>query len=209
MTVSDETLEIAQTAARLIADEGMAWGAAKQKALRALNLPARTPLPASDLVEEALREHLAIFQADSQPAELRWLREQALRWMERLAAFEPLLTGAVWRGTANRWSTIHLQLYADDPKAPEIALLNGGESPEPGAPQRDGRGRELQTLQLWLAPPRAGRGPDGFENHPVGLHLSVHDSVERRGALLPDGQGRSMRGDATALRRLLAPEGSA
>lgn len=204
MNTSDETLEIAQTAARLIAEEGMAWGPAKQKALRALNLPTRTPLPASELVEAALREHLAIFQADSQPAELRWLREQALDWMEKLEAFEPLLTGAVWRGIANRWSTIHLQLYADDPKAPEIALLNAGESPEPGAPQRDSRGRELQTLQLWLRPPRPGRGPEGFENHPVGLHLSVHDSIERRGALLPDAQGQAMRGDAVALRRLLA-----
>ena len=194
--ISDETLEIAQTAARLIAEEGMAWGPAKHKALRALDLPARTPLPPSELVEDCLREHLALFQADSQPVELRALRELALRWMARLAAFEPLLTGAVWRGTANRWSTVHVQLYADDEKAPELALLNAGESPEPGAPQRDSRGRELQTLQLWLRP------PPGFD-HPVGLHLSVHASVERRGALLPDARGESMRGDAAALRRLL------
>ncbi len=197
---STETLEIANTAARLIADEGMAWGPAKTKALRELGLPARTPLPPSELVEEALREHLALFQADTQPAELRWLREQALRWMDKLAAFEPLLTGAVWRGTANRWSTIHLQLYADDAKAPEIFLLNAGESPEPGAPQRDARGRELQTLQLWLRPQRA---PAGLAGQPVGLHLSVHETVERRGALLPDANGRSLRGDAVQLRRLL------
>lgn len=188
--------EIAVASARLIAEEGMAWGLAKQKALRELNLPARTPLPPGELVEEALREHLALFQADSQPAELRQLRELALRWMERLAAFQPLLTGAVWRGTANRWSAIHLQLYSDDAKAPEIALLNLGEVPEPGAPQRDGRGRELQTLQLWLRP------PPGFPG-PVGLHLSVHETIAQRGALLPDARGESLRGDATALRQLL------
>ncbi len=200
--------EVAQAAARLIAEEGMAWGPAKLKALRELGLPPRTPLPPSELVEEALHEHLAIFQAETQPAELRWLREQALRWMARLAAFEPLLTGAVWRGTANRWSTIHLQLYADDPKAPEIALLNAGESPEPGATQRDSRGHELQTLQLWLRPRASELAPAGLAGQPVGLHLSVHGSVERRGALLPDARGRSLRGDAAQLRRLLDEEES-
>lgn len=201
--ISDETLEIANAAARLIAEEGMAWGPAKTKALRELGLPPRTALPPGELVEDALREHLAIFQADTQPAELRWLREQALAWMDRLAAFEPLLTGAVWRGTANRWSTIHLQLYADDAKAPEIFLLNAGESPEPGAPQRDARGRELQTLQLWLRPRGGQQAPAGLAGQPVGLHLSVHETVERRGALLPDAQGRSLRGDTAQLRRLL------
>lgn len=194
--MNDEQWEIAATAARLIADDGMAWGPAKHKAVRELNLPARTPLPPSELVEDALREHLALYQADTQPGELRQLRELALRWMDKLAAFQPLLTGAVWRGTANRFSTLHLQLYTDDEKAPEIALLNLGETPEPGAPQRDSRGRDVQTLQLWLRPPAGFPGP-------VGLHLSVHGSIDLRGALLPDARGHSMRGDAVALRRLL------
>lgn len=194
--MTDEQWEIAATAARLIADDGMAWGPAKHKAVRELNLPPRTPLPPSELVEDALREHLALFQADTQPGELRQLRELALRWMDKLATFQPLLTGAVWRGTANRFSTLHLQLYTDDEKAPEIALLNLGETPEPGAPQRDSRGRDVQTLQLWLRPPAGFPGP-------VGLHLSVHGSIELRGALLPDARGQSMRGDAAALRRLL------
>jgi hypothetical protein len=194
--MTDAQWEIAATAARLIAEEGMAWGPAKQKAVRELNLPARSALPPSELVEDALREHLSLFQADTQPGELRALRELAGRWMTRLAEFQPLLAGAVWRGTANRFSTIHLQLYSDDEKAPEIALLNLGESPEPGAPQRDSRGRDLLTLQLWLRP------PPGFDG-PVGLHLSVHGSIELRGALLPDARGQAMRGDAAALRRLL------
>lgn len=192
--------EIAQVAARLIAEQGLPWGQAKQKALRELGLPPRSALPPSEQVEDALREHLALFEADTQPAELRWLREQAFAWMQRLAEFEPLLTGAVWRGVANRWSSIHLMLYADDPKAPEIALLNLGEQPEPGGAQHDSRGRELQTLQLWL---RARSAPASLAGQTVGLHLSVHGSVERRGALLPDARGRSQRGDALQLRRLL------
>ena len=69
-----------------------------------------------------MREHLALFCADTQPAELRALRGLALRWMQRLAEFRPHLSGAVWRGTATRLSSIHLDLYCDDPKAAEIAL---------------------------------------------------------------------------------------
>lgn len=50
------TAEIAQTAARLVVEEGLEWGAAKHRALRQLGLPARTALPGNDLVEEAVRE---------------------------------------------------------------------------------------------------------------------------------------------------------
>ena len=46
-------------------------------------------------------------------------------WMERLAAFRPFLTGAVWRGTATRLNDIHIELYCDDSKAAELALIDG------------------------------------------------------------------------------------
>jgi hypothetical protein len=202
--MNPQTAELAAAAARFVVEEGLEYAAAKRKAARALP-PARgsgrVELPSNEAVEDEVRAHIALFHADSQPQELAALRRLALRWMDKLAAFEPLLTGAVWRGTANRWSTIHLMLYSDDEKAPEIALLNAGESPEPGAPQRDSRGRDVQTLQLWLRPPA---DPPGFL-HPIGLHLSVLGSLERRGALLPDAQGLSQRGDAAALRKLLEP----
>jgi hypothetical protein len=38
------------------------------------------------------------------------------------------------------------------------------------------------------------------------VHLHVNDHDDLRGALKPDAQGRSWRGDLVALRRLLAPE---
>lgn len=189
--------EIAQAAARLIAEEGWPWAGAKQRALRELGLPPRTPLPGNELVEDMLREHLALFQADRQPGELLALRRLALRWMEKLADFEPLLSGAVWRGTANRLSDIRLQLFSDDSKAPEIALLNAGERPEPG-PEPGGprAGREAHGLLLWLAP------PPGFDQ-PVALLLEVLDPLARRGALQPDARGQSLRGSAEGLRRLI------
>lgn len=184
--------EIAQAAARGIADEGLSWGAAKQRALRALDLPGRTAMPTNELVEDALREHLALFQAETQPAELRALRETALQWMLRLASFQPLLGGAVWRGTANHFSDLHLLLYSDDPKAPEIALLNLGEAPDAGPLEHDERGQLLTTLALVV--PCVGL------RQRVGLLLTVQDERARRGALLPDSRGQRLRGTADELR---------
>ena len=193
--MTDLQLEIAIATARLIADEGMSWGAAKHRAIKDLGLPPRSALPANDAVEDALREHLDLFQADTQPQELRALRETALRWMDELADFDPQVSGAVWRGTANHFSDIHLVLYSDDSKAPEIHLLNAGHSPEPGGNERDERGQPVNTLALLVPCP-------GLQQK-VGLLLSVQDTRARRGSLLPDARGLSLRGDRNALRTLL------
>ena len=42
----------------------------------------------------------------------------------------------------------------------------------------------------------------------VTLHLAVRDLDDQRGALKPDARGRSWRGDAAALQRLLEADGS-
>src|SRR5258706_4756487 len=116
--------EIAAAAARLVVEEGMEYGPAKRRAARKLGSGRRAGLPGNDEVEDEVRAYLALFCADTQPAELAALREVAVLWMQRLAQFRPYLTGAVWRGTATRLSSVHLQLYCDDPKAPELALLD-------------------------------------------------------------------------------------
>ena len=61
--------EIASTTARLVVEEGLEWGPAKRRAVRQLGLPARTPLPDNDEVEDAVREYIALFCADTQPRE--------------------------------------------------------------------------------------------------------------------------------------------
>lgn len=86
---------------------------------------ARSGLPDNDQVEAAVREYIALFCADTQPGELRALRELALVWMERLDRFRPHLAGAVWHGTALR-SDIYIQLFCDDPKSAEIGLIDMG-----------------------------------------------------------------------------------
>jgi len=191
--------EIASTAARLVVDEGMEYAQAKRKAARGLGRRTRgdADLPSNELVEDAVREHLELFCADTQPGELLALRRVALRWMLRLAEFRPHLAGAVWRGTATRLSAVHIDLYCDDTKGAEIALINQGIQFEASA--ADG---EAEVHYLSLAEPCAELG------EPVTLHLAVRDLDAQRGALKPDARGRSWRGDAAALQRLLPEAGA-
>ena len=187
------TEEIAAAAARLIVDEGMDWGPAKQRAARDLGAP-RAALPGNDEVEDAVREHIAIFHADTQPAELRALRELAAVWMVRLADFRPHLTGAVWRGTATRLSNLHLQLYCDDSKAAEIALLDRGVNFDVAETQGP-RGRTVDMLVL--------DAPCPALQERVTVCLTILDFDDLRGALKPDARGRTERGDLGALQALL------
>lgn len=190
---SAATLELAAVAARLVVEEGLEYAAAKRKAGKAAR-GARVELPSNEAIEDAVREELALFHADTQPAELRALREVALDWLERLAEFRPHLAGAVWRGTATARSAIHLDLYADDPKAPEIALVNLGVAFDAVDAGGGARGSPLPILAVTSM--RRGQPP-------IDLFLSLHETDGLRGALLPDSRGRTWRGDARALRRLL------
>ena len=74
--------EIAAVAAQIAVEEGLEWGPAKRRAVKQLGLPARTPLPGNDELEDAVREYIALFCADTQPAELRALRTLAVEWMQ-------------------------------------------------------------------------------------------------------------------------------
>ena len=185
--------EIAAVAARLVVDEGMEYGAAKRKAAR--DFGARTELPSNEQLEDAVREHIDIFCADTQPAELLALRQVALVWMQRLADYRPHLSGAAWRGTATRLSSVHVDLYCDDPKAAEITLINAGVNYDVGSLNRPGR-EALCVLTLSSRSATLGE--------PVTVHLMLHDADDQRGALKPDARGRGWRGDLAAVQRLLA-----
>jgi hypothetical protein len=189
--------EIAAGAARLVVEEGLEYGAAKRRAARALGQP-RAELPPNERIEDEVRSYLALFCAATQPGELAALRRLALAWMRRLAEFRPHLGGAAWRGTATRLSALHLDLYCDDPKAAEIALINLGRRYDAGQLPA-ARGGE-PTPVLTLAERSAELGAE------VTLHLMLHDLDALRGALKPDAQGRSWRGDAAALARRLAED---
>lgn len=191
------TEEIAATAARLVVEEGMEYGPAKRRAARALGRASTraAQLPGNDLVEDEVRSYLALFCADTQPAELAELRAIAAIWMERLAEFRPHLTGAVWRGTATRLNNIHLELFCDDSKAAELALIDRRVDYDVGS--RDGP-RGLPIDVLGIAHTSAALGER------VTVHLSVLDHDDLRGGLKPDAGGRAQRGDLAALRQLIA-----
>jgi hypothetical protein len=192
--MNDATLEIAATAARLVVEEGLAFGSAKHRALKELGLPARTALPSNEALEAEVRDYIALFCADTQPAQLRALREHAVIWMQRLTEFRPHLGGAVWQGWATNLSDIDLALFCDDPKSAEIALINQNLRYEVQSVQGM-HGDEVDVLSLHSFCPAL--------NEDIGVHLRVYDLDDLRGALLPDAQGRAPRGNLAALQRLL------
>jgi hypothetical protein len=188
--------EIAATAARLVVEEGLEYGPAKRRAARVLGRHSVRPaeLPGNDRIEAEVRDYLALFCADTQPGELAALRIVAATWMERLAEFRPHLTGAVWRGTATRLNDVHLELYCDDSKAAELALIDRRVDYEVGS--RPGpRGAPVDVLSLAHTSAELGER--------VTVHLTVLDFDDLRGGLKPDGGGRSQRGDLAGLRKLM------
>ena len=187
--------QIAAAAAAMVVEEGLEYGPAKRRALKQLGLPARTALPDNDLVEAAVREYIALFCADTQPAELAALRQLALLWMQRMAEFRPFLGGAVWRGTATRLSDIYIQLFCDDPKSAEIALIEHQVDYE-ARTVTGFTGESVEALSIRsLCKPL---------QETVGVHLMVYDHDDLRGALRPDARGLSPRGDLAAVAGLLA-----
>lgn len=197
--MQDIPLEIAITAARLVVEDGLEYGLAKRRAVKQLGLPPRTALPDNALLESEVREYIDTFCGDTQPAQLRALRELAVVWMQRLQAHRPYLGGAVWHGTATKLSDIYLQLFCDDSKAVEIELINQNQSYAPST-VNGLHGEPVEALSLHSLCPGL--------SETVGVHLIIYDYDDVRGALKSDVQGRSPRGNLTAVKALLAEEGA-
>jgi hypothetical protein len=189
--------EIAAAAARLVVEEGLEYGPAKRRALRDLGLSARTALPHNDDVESEVRNYIRLYCADTQPAELQALRMLALEWMERMAQFRPHVGGAVWHGTATRLSDVYIQLFCDDSKSAEIALIDHHVDYEPRM-VTGFHGEQVEALSIHATSRALGEE--------IGVHLLVYDLDDLRGALKPDHQGRVPRGNMAALRRLMEKE---
>lgn len=192
--MDDLKLEIAAVAARMVVEEGLEFGAAKRRAVKQMGLLARTALPGNDDIEEQVRDYLATFCAETQPAELRALRLHARAWMTRMSAFRPHLGGAVWRGTATRLSDIYIQLFCDDSKSAEIALIDLRVSYVPRS-VTGFNGESVDALSVHSFCREL--------NEEVGVHLMIYDHDDLRGALKADAKGRTPRGDLHALDRLL------
>lgn len=191
--------EIAAAAARIVVEDGLEYGPAKRRAVRQLGLNSRSALPDNEAVDDAVREYIDLFCADTQPAELAALRELAVRWMERLEQFRPYLGGAVWHGTATRLSDIYIQLFCDDPKSAEFALIENNVDYE-ARTVTGFNGEPVPALSLSSLSRKLGET--------IGVHLMIYDHDDVRGALKPDARGRTPRGDLAAVRALLENGGS-
>jgi hypothetical protein len=192
-TVADPVRrEIALAAARLIADGGLDYGSAKRKATQQLfdgESPPRGAMPDNAEVDEALREHLALFD-DDHPGRVARMRRVARALMARLEAFRPYLTGAVWKGIVAEHAPIHIQLFHDDVKDVEIRLLDDGIEFEVGeVPHFRGDGGRADVEALMMT----------WQGEPVMLSLYPQDDL--RGALRG---APAERGDAAGVDRLLA-----
>ena len=181
--------EIAVAAARLVADSGLDYGSAKQKAARDVAGSERLPrnqLPDNDEVDEALREHLLLFD-DEHPARLARMRRAALELMRELSRFHPLATGAVWKGIATEHVPIHLQLFHDNGKEVGFFLID----------------RRVAFDATTVPHYRTGEDVEAFvfewRGEPV--LLSVYGLDDLRGALRGGAQGAE-RGDLQALQAL-------
>ncbi|MEY3887824.1 MAG: hypothetical protein RL650_1916 [Pseudomonadota bacterium] len=192
--MADITDEIAASAAQCVVEEGLEYGPAKRRALKILGLPPKTPLPNNEQLEAQVKDYIELFCADTQPTELLALRQHALMWMQRLQDFRPYLGGAVWHGTATRWSDIYLQLFCDDEKSCEIELINKGVDFE--ARTVNGlHGEPVEALSIHSFCKELGEE--------IGVHLLINEYDDVRGALKADAQGRAPRGDALAVQRLI------
>jgi hypothetical protein len=193
--MQDIQLDIAATAARMVVEEGLEYGPAKRRAVKQLGLPSRTPLPDNNTLEAEVRDYIELFCGDTQPAQLHALRELALVWMERLLVYRPYLGGAVWHGTATRLSDIYLQLFCDDSKSAEIALIDHNVQYAVGS-VTGLHGETVDALSLHSFCPGL--------NEMVGVHLMIYDYDDMRGALKEDRLGRSPRGNIAAVKEILA-----
>ena len=198
--------EIAIAAARLIAEDGLDYASAKRKAARQVIGETRVAgewLPDNDQIEEEIREYQALFQGDSQPALLRRLRVVAVDWMERLAPFNPYLTGAVLGGTAGEHSDVHLQVFCDNPKEVAIYLLNANMQYDVSETRHfAGRG-DVETLSFLWRPTNEERDAE-----PVGIHVALYDADDLRGAVRADARGRQARATAQTVQALLDETGA-
>lgn len=185
--------EIAAAAARLIAEDGADYGTAKRKAARQIigdQPPPANVLPDNAQIEAEVRVYQSLFHADTQPARLFRLRTLAVDIMDKLAQFNPFLTGAVLGGTAGPHDDIHLQLFADSAKEVEIFLLN----------------RNVQ-IDISESPHFKGLRYDPVETvsflwQQEGVHAELYELDDLRGAVKARGD-KVQRADIAAVRALL------
>src|SRR5579859_809318 len=119
---------LTQEAARIMSDEGVRdFLFARRKAAERLGLdPRRMHLPTNMEVEAALAEHQRLFQSDTQPSHLRYLRQTARNALRLFEGFNARLVGPVLSGTASEHTVVYLHVFSDMAEDVAIFLMEKG-----------------------------------------------------------------------------------
>lgn len=116
---------LAQLAAEYMAETGSQdFQLAKNKAASQFGAIESTNLPSNKEIQEALVIYQHIFRANSQPEQLKKLRQTALDAMHFFEKFSPRLVGSVLNGTADINSAIYLHLFAETSEELAVFLMD-------------------------------------------------------------------------------------
>ena len=123
-TVGVGRAEIANRAARLLVEEGVAdFDSARRKAARELGVEHSRDLPDNLQLHRALVAYLQLFHAVEQADRITHLRSIALKALRLLTPFQPVLVGPVLYGTACEFTPISVHLRWDEFEAVTRFLL--------------------------------------------------------------------------------------
>jgi hypothetical protein len=185
-----ERREVATRAAALIADSALGFHEAKQRVAAEIfgrTIP-KSVMPDQLEIEAALLEHLNLFDEHGHRERCLQLRQACASLMQLLGEFNPLVTGAAWKGIVAEHAHGHLQVFNDDSKELCFLLLNKGlqfDSVEVAHFSR--RNSFIEALSLdWQQWP---------------FQISLYDSDDLRGALIDNALGETERGSLAQLKQ--------
>ncbi len=116
---------LAQLAAEYMAETGSQdFQLAKNKAASQFGAVESFNLPSNKEIQQALVTYQHIFRADTQPEQLKKLRQTALDAMHFFKKFNPRLVGSVLDGTADINSAIYLHLFAETSEELAVFLMD-------------------------------------------------------------------------------------
>lgn len=119
-----ERRRIASEAARLIGQgDEKSYQSAKMKAAQRLGVVDHRVLPSNEDIEAALLDYQALFGGAEQQQVLHKLRKTALSAMNLFEDYSPRIVGAVLAGTADRYSDVHLHVFAETPEEIDWLLI--------------------------------------------------------------------------------------
>jgi len=111
-------------AAEIIIEEGVSdYLYAKKKAAKYLNYNSYQILPSNNEIDEAIREHQATFPTNN-AEDFIFYKEIAIKIMNELKPFNPLITGTLQEGRVINNQKILINLFADNFKEIEYFLLS-------------------------------------------------------------------------------------